>query len=181
LLAVIAVVIMAREMRPKDEVTVSSPIGTATVAPTIAPQPPEAPVADPPKADPPKDKDDVPEAGKATTPSTLPPPKKTTPPPASSPATPPPPSLSGDAACAEAKRLADNGDPGGAARVFPGCSGSGVAVAKTAIARSAPEAVRRKIFNGDCPGARALLATLNGIGAAGSAAAVLDGAPQCKK
>jgi serine/threonine-protein kinase len=176
-LAIVAVIIMARQMRPKDDIPVTSPISTATVAtqaPTVVPPPPDKPI------EPPKDKDDKDEPGpsKTGTASTK---KGTTPPPASSPATPPPPAVTGDAACAEAKRLADNGDAGGAARVFGTCSGGGAAAAKSAITRAAPDAVRRKIFNGDCPGARSLLASLNAIGAAGAAGAVLDGAPQCKK
>ncbi len=68
-----------------------------------------------------------------------------------------------------------------AARVFAGCSGPGVAAARAAIVRSAPEAVKRRIFNGDCAGAKALVAALAAINAAGGAQAVLDGAPQCKK
>jgi len=89
--------------------------------------------------------------------------------------------LTGDAACVEAKRLGENGDAAGAARVLPGCTGPGLAAARAAITRSAPEAVKRRIFNGDCAGARALVAALSALGAAGGAQAVLDGAPQCKK
>jgi eukaryotic-like serine/threonine-protein kinase len=188
-LGIAAVVIMAREMRPKEDIAVTSPIipvpGTSTaappVAPTVAPVPSEKPAEPPPKDD---DKDDVPTPGKTGTGATTPT-KKPTPPPASPPATPPPPAITGDAACAEAKRLADNGDAGGAARLYGGCTNGGSptasAGAKRAIERAAPDAVRRRIFNGDCAGARALLTTLNGIGAAGGAAAVLDGAAQCKK
>jgi serine/threonine-protein kinase len=182
-LGIAAIVIMAREMRPKEDIPVTSPIATATTAaPTVAPvpeKPPEPPAKDPKDKD---DKDDIATGGKGGgAPTTTTPPKKTTPTPASSPATPPPPALTGDAACAEAKRMAQNGDAAGAARVYGGCSGAGAASAKSAIAQAAPDAVRRRIFNGDCPGARALLATLNGIGAAGNAGAVLDGAQQCKK
>ena len=180
-LGIAVVVIVAREMKPKEDIAVTSPITTATVAPTVAPvpeKPPEPPPTNPTTKD---DKDDVPTAGKAGGAGTTTTTKKPTPPPASSPATPPPPALTGDAAGAEAQRLADNGDAGGAARVFGGCSGAGAPAAKTAIQRAAPDAVRRRIFNGDCAGARSLLATLNGIGAAGTAGAVLDGAPQCKK
>jgi hypothetical protein len=188
-LGIAALVIMAREMRPKEDIAVTSPITTATTAaPTVVPLPPEKPVEPPPSKDKDKDdkddKDDVPTAGKAggaANAST----KKPATPPASSPATPPPPAITGDAACAEAKRVAENGDAAGAARVFGGCSNGGspaaVSAAKRAIERAAPEAVRRRIFNGDCAGARTLLATLNGIGAAGTSAAVLDGATQCKK
>jgi eukaryotic-like serine/threonine-protein kinase len=179
ILGIAAIVIMAREMKPKEDIAVTSPILTTTVAPTVPPAPAEKPPEPPPKDK--DDKDDVPPAGKGGTGPATPPAKKPTPPPASSPATPPPPALTGDAACAEAKRLADNGDAGGAARVFGGCTGAGAAGAKAAIQRSAPDAVRRRIFNGDCAGARALLATLNNIGAAGTAGAVLDGASQCKK
>ena len=181
-LGIAAVVILAREMRPKDDIPVTSPITTATVAPTVVPVPPEKPPEPPPQDKDKKDKDDkddTPTAGKAGGGAT--PAKKPTPPPASSPATPPPPALTGDAACAEAKRMAENGDVAGAVRVFGGCSGAGAGPAKSAISQAAPAAVRRRIFNGDCPGARALLASLNNIGAAGTAGAVLDGAPQCKK
>jgi serine/threonine-protein kinase len=172
-LGVIGVVIMAKQMRPKDDIAVSSPTTAPTVAPTAAPT--IVPI--------PTDNDkDEPGPSKGGAGSTVPATKKgTTPPPASSPATPPPPALTGDAACAEAKRLADNGDAGGAARVFANCSGAGAGAAKNAISKAAPDAVRRRIFNGDCKGAKALLDSLTAIGAAGSAAAVLDGAPQCKK
>jgi hypothetical protein len=177
-LAIVALVIMARQMRPKEDIPVVTPAATptvATVAPTASP-PPDKPV------EPAKDKDDKDDpAPSKTTGGTTTPAKKPTPPPASSPATPPPPALSGDAACAEAKRLADNGDAAGAAKVYGGCSGAGQAVAKSAITRAAPDAVRRRVFNGDCAGARSLLASLSAIGAAGAAGAVLDGAAQCKK
>src|SRR5207244_9123176 len=94
----------------------------------------------------------------------------------SAPTPPPPatPALTGDAACVEAKRLGENGDAAGALRVFAGCTGAGSAAARSAIVRSAPEAVKRRIFNGDCAGARALVAALAAGGAAGSASAVLD-------
>src|SRR5205807_2867534 len=95
--------------------------------------------------------------------------------------TPPAPTLTGDAACTEAKRLGENGDASGAVRVFAGCTGPAAAAARAAIVRSAPDAVKRRIFNGDCAGARALVSALAAIGAAGGAQAVLDGAPQCKK
>ena len=100
---------------------------------------------------------------------------------ASAPPTPPPPTLTGDAACAEAKRLGENGDDAAAVRVFAGCTGPGAGAARAAIVRNAPESVRRRVFNGDCAGAKALVAALSAIGAAGGAAAVLDAAPQCKK
>jgi len=180
-LGIAAVVILAREMRPKEDIAVTSPITTPTVATTVAPDPQDKPV-EPPKDN---DKDEPPapvKTGAGTTPATTT--KKGTTPPVASPATPPPPpppALTGDAACAEAKRLADNGDAAGATRVFGGCSGASAGTAKSAITRAAPDAVRRRIFNGDCPGARSLLASLTAIGAAGSAGAVLDGAPQCKK
>ena len=182
ILAIVAVIIMARQMRPKEDIPVTSPITTATVSPpiatTAAPAAPDKPVEPPNKDD--KDEPGPSKAGAGATPT---PAKKgtTTPPPVSSPATPPPPALTGDAACAEAKRLADNGDVAGAVRVFGSCSGAGAAAAKSSIRRSAPDAVRRRIFNGDCPGARSLLASLNAIGAGDTAAPVLDGAAQCKK
>jgi eukaryotic-like serine/threonine-protein kinase len=177
-LAVLGIIILAREMRPKEDIAVTSPLGpntAATAAPTVALPPPAEPSADQAK-----DETPPPDPGKPIAPVAAPA-RKTSPPPAASPSPPPAPTLTGDAACAEAKRLADNGDAGGAARVFAGCSGASAGLAKSAIARSAPDAVKRRIFNGDCAGARALLASLNGIGAAGSAGAVLDAAPQCKK
>jgi hypothetical protein len=94
---------------------------------------------------------------------------------------PPPPTLTGDAACAEAKRLADNGDAGAAVRAFSGCSGPGAAAAKNAITRSAAGSVQRKIFNGDCAGARALAGQLAAIGAGGGAEAIVNNDPKCKK
>jgi serine/threonine-protein kinase len=180
-LGIAAVVIMARQMKPKEDIPITSPIA-ATVA-TVPPAATQPPPIDKP-VEPPKDKDDKDEpTGSKTTGGTTAPTKKGTPPPASSPATPPPPAVTGDAACAEARRLAQNGDVGGAARVYGNCpAGSpGQADAKSAISRAAPDAVRRKIFNGDCAGAKSLLAALNAIGAAGSAASVLDAEPKCKK
>jgi serine/threonine-protein kinase len=178
-LGVAAVIILARQMRPKEDIVVTSPISTATIAPAVVPVPPEKPSV--PAKDK-EEKDEPSSPGKTGGGTTTTPTKKgTIPPPASSPTTPPPPALSGDAACAEAKRLGENGDSAGAVRVYSGCSGAGAAAAKSAIARTAPDAVRRRVFNGDCAGARSLLASLNAIGAAGTAGAVLDGAPQCKK
>jgi serine/threonine-protein kinase len=187
-LGLAAVVIMAKEMRPKEDIPITPPVATATTTtPPAATQPPPQP-SQPPIEPPPaptattKDKDDKDDkdgpgkggAGAGTT-------KKPTPPPASSPATPPPPALSGDAACAEARRLADNGDIGGAARVFTGCTGANAGSAKSAIERGSADAVKRKIFNGDCAGARSIVTALEAIGAAGRAKPVLDGATQCKK
>jgi serine/threonine-protein kinase len=177
-LGVVGIVMMAKQMRPKEDIPVVGPATTtaATAPPTAVPIPTDKP-AEPPKDD---KNDDTAGPGKtgATGPGTK---KGTTPPPVSSPATPPPPALTGDAACAEAKRLAENGDAAGAARVFANCSGPGAGPAKSAITKAAPDAVRRRIFNGDCKGAKALVDSLTAIGAAGSAGAVLDGAPQCKK
>ena len=187
-LGLAAIVILAKQQRPIDDIPVTTPAATPTPVPTPVPPPSAAPIPPPdqPKAD--DKKDDGPEApskgaggGSTTTPKK---PTTGTPPPASSPSTPAPPptpALSGDAACAEAKRLANNGDAGGAARVFQGCSGPNMDSAKSAITRAAPEAVKRRIFNGDCAGAKSILASLNAIGAGSGAQAVLDGAPQCKK
>jgi hypothetical protein len=77
--------------------------------------------------------------------------------------------------------LAENGDAMAAVRVLAGCTGPGLATARAAIVRSAPDAVRRRIFNGDCAGAKALVAALSSIGAAAGATAILEAAPQCKK
>jgi serine/threonine-protein kinase len=183
-LAMAGIVIVAKQMRPKEDIpVVVGPATTTTATTTTAtvPIPTDKPAEPPNNKDNDKnDKDDTPGPGKAG-PTGAGTKKGTTPPPVSSPATPPPPALTGDAACSEAKRLAENGDAGGAARVFANCSGPGAGPAKNAIAKAAPDAVRRRIFNGDCKGAKALLDSLTAIGAAGSAGAVLDGAPQCKK
>jgi serine/threonine-protein kinase len=181
-LGVVGVIIMAKQMRPKEDIPALGPATTTTVTvPSTAMPLPTDKTAEPSNKDNDKnDKDDTPGPGKAGT-TAAGTKKGTTPPPASSPATPPPPAVTGDAACAEAKRLAENGDAAGAAKVFANCSGPGAGPAKSAIAKAAPDAVRRRIFNGDCKGAKALLDSLTAIGAAGSAVAVLDGAPQCKK
>jgi len=107
-LAIAAVVILAREMRPKEDIAVTSPITAATVPPTAAPTVAPPPLDKPPE--PPKDKDDKDEPAPTKTAGGATPTKKgtpSTPTPASSPATPPPPALTGDAACTEAKRLAE--------------------------------------------------------------------------
>ena len=93
----------------------------------------------------------------------------------------PRPPLTGDAACSEARRLADNGDAAGAlAHVFAGCSGpprrrpampSRAALRQPCSARSSTAIAR----------APARASALAAIGAAGGAEAVLDNAPQCKK
>jgi predicted Ser/Thr protein kinase len=168
-LAIVGVVIAARQMRPQDEVpAATSHPATVTPPPTAAP---EKPTAEPPE---PTTKA-VTAGGVATKKATPPPPSASAPLPA------PTPTLTGDAACAEAKRLADNGDAGAAAHAFAGCSGPNAGAAKSAIARSASSSVQRRIFNGDCAGARALIASLGGIGAAGGAEAVLNADPKCKK
>jgi serine/threonine-protein kinase len=173
-LAVVAGVLVVRQMGSGDEKTPA----TNPTATQVATTPPTPGLPD---------KIALP-SGEANTgkPSTNPvvvhkPPTTTAAPSASTPPPPPPPTLTGDAACAEAKRQGENGDAAAAARVFAGCTGPGAAAARAAIVRTAPEAVKRHIFNGDCAGARALLASLAAIGAAGGAQAVLDGAPQCKK
>jgi hypothetical protein len=173
-LAIGAVVLVVRQMGSQDETAAPKP--TATQAATVVanpgipdkiPLPTGTEAVDAGHAAP------VVTARKATTATAAP--SASTPPP------PPPPTLTGDAACVEAKRQGENGDVAAAARVFPGCSGPGVAAARAAIVRGAPEAVKRRIFNGDCAGAKALVAALAAINAAGGAQAVLDGAPQCKK
>jgi hypothetical protein len=178
------VVIVARQLQPTADVPpVTAPRTPATVvepekSPTPAdPVTPKAPAGNDPGSVRANIAPPEPPGGK---PAPGQPVRKPT---ASAPATPPPPppALSGDAACAEAKRLADNGDAAGALRMFSTCSGSGSATAKTSIARSAPDAVRRRIFNGDCAGARGLLDALRAIGAASGAEAVMNSAPQCKK
>jgi serine/threonine-protein kinase len=175
-LAIGAVVLLVRQMGSSEASTTTSPTATqVATAPANPGIPDKIPLPATAEVD----------AGKAS-PGTVvtarkPPSTPTPPPSASTPPPPPPPTLTGDAACVEAKRQGENGDAAAAARVFPGCSGPGVAAARAAIARSAAEAVKRRVFNGDCAGARALVTALTAIGAAGGAQAVLDGAPQCKK
>jgi eukaryotic-like serine/threonine-protein kinase len=170
-LAIVGIVIAARQLRPQEDPPVATtPPATVTPPPTATA--PEKPTSEPPE----------PTATKVVTGGT----KKTAAPPSAPPSAsaPPPaptPTLTGDAACAEAKRLADNGDAGAAARAFTTCSGPNAAAAKAAITRSAAASVQRKIFNGDCAGARALIAALSTIGAAGGAEAVLNNDPKCKK
>ena len=171
LLAVIGVILFIRQSQPDDtSVAAPTPPAVPTAVATI-PTAPEKPSSPEPVAEP--------DAGKALVAAATPRKVAPTTPPA--PAPPPAPTLTGDAACSEARRLADNGDTAGALRIFAGCSGSLSAQARNAITRSAPSAVQRRIFNGDCAGARALVSSLAAIGAVGGADAVLDKAPQCKK
>ncbi len=101
------------------------------------------------------------------TPGTTPTAAATTPPTATAPA------LKGDAACAEARRLAGNGDVGGASRAYASCDGAGAMAARNSISQAAPEAVKRKAFNHDCAGAKAIVASANAAGVGGPAAAAL--------
>ena len=174
--AVVAVIFVVRQLgSPGDAAAVPTATQVATAVP--APPAPTLPTAsEPVGAGKPAATGAVPVARKAAATVSAPPPSASAPPPP-----PPPPTLTGDAACVESKRLGENGDAAGAVRVFAGCTGPGAAAARSAIVRSAPEAVKRRIFNGDCAGARALVAALTAVGAAGGAAAVLDAAPQCKK
>jgi hypothetical protein len=100
--------------------------------------------------------------------------------PGASPAPPAPPALKGEPACNEAKRLAQSQDVAGAVRAYAGCDGPSAAAAKTAIARSAPEAVQRKIFNNDCSGAKALAASVSALGGGNEAMATYERSPKCK-
>jgi serine/threonine-protein kinase len=171
-LLIVGVVIAARQMKPADEPpVVKTAAATATAPPAVTATAPEKTI-EPPEA---------PTTKTATGVTTKKPATPSSASAAPSVSAPPPPALTGDAACAEAKRLADNGDAGAAARAFSGCSGPGAGAAKTAITRSAAASVQRKIFNGDCAGARALVAQLAAIGAAGGAEAVLNADPKCKK
>jgi serine/threonine-protein kinase len=178
LVAIVAVVLVVRQMGSQDDTTTASTATpTATQVATATPTPgipdkiplPTGTEVDAGKATPGVVTARKPPAGTSAAPS------------ASTPPPPPPPTLTGDAACAEAKRQGENGDAAAAVRVFAGCTGPGAAAARSAIVRAAPDAVKRRIFNGDCAGAKALVAALTAIGAAGGAQAVLDGAPQCKK
>jgi len=175
-LAIGVVVIVARQLGTQtDAAAIPATTRAAAVTATVPETPPSVLPAEPvaasklatPIAPVTARKPAAPSAAPAT--SAVPAPTPTTP------------ALTGDAACAEAKRLAENGDETAAIRVLAGCTGPGLASARAAIVRSAPDAVRRRIFNGDCAGARALIAALSGIGAAAGANAVLEAAPQCKK
>jgi serine/threonine protein kinase len=172
-LAIIGVVVVARQMGSNGGASTSSPSATQ-----LATTPPPA------TADKPAATAEFVDAGRGTAPTALTTARKPTnpAPAASASAQPAPaPTLTGDAACAEAKRLGENGDAAAAARVFAGCTGPAATAARAAVLRSGPDAVRRRIFNGDCGGARALVAALTAMGAGGATAAVLDAAPQCKK
>jgi serine/threonine-protein kinase len=169
-LAVVGVVIAAQQLKPKEDPPVAKTAAvTATAAPTVTA--PEKPTAETPEPTPTKAVTGVTTKKPVASASAAP----------SASAPPPPPALTGDPACLEAKRLADNGDAGGAARAFSTCSGPNAGAAKSAITRSAAASVQRKIFNGDCAGARALAAQLAAIGAAGGAEAVINNDPKCKK
>jgi hypothetical protein len=156
-LAIVGIIVAVRSTRPKDDVVITSPFGTGT-APGIASSP--APETIPSMTALP-----IPSAAQ---------PSVTVAPTAKKPAIP-----KGDGACLEARKQADNGDVSDAARYYASCEGPNQATAKSAIARAAPEAVKRKVFNGDCAGARAALAAAKSIGAAGNAEAVLAGS-KCK-
>jgi len=196
LLAIVGVVLVAQRLRPKEEVALTIPTATNTTAPA-APAAPDKPVGQPAadpaggakpgivtpagaghKVGPSPTPAASPAVGASAAPSAAPAASTSTaPPPAPTPTTP---SLTGEPACAEARRLAEVEDIAGAIRVFAGCTGAGATGARNAIARRAPEAVKRRIFNGDCAGARALVSALNGIGAGGAASSIVENAPQCK-
>jgi len=193
LLAIVGVVLVAQRLRPKEEIAATDPTAINPAMPTVVPTAPEKPAtqpaADPPGAARPAvagpgaaghkvSPSATPAASPAASASSAP---SAAPPATSAPSPAPTPTLSGEAACAEARRLAEIDDLAGAARAFAGCSGPGAAGARNAIARRAPDAVKRRIFNGDCAGARALVAALNSIGAGAAASSALESAPQCKK
>ena len=195
ILAIVGVVILARQMKPKEDVAVQNPFGataTATAAatapaamvtapPTIAPPeaPPRPTAAGPAPGGKPKTPSAVASASAAAAAASTAPGAATTP---AVPTQPAAPAVRGDAACAEATRLANNGNIPGAVSAYAGCEGSpGAAGAKAAIQRAAPGAVQAKIFNGDCKGARAIAQAAASIGAGGPATARLDQAPECKK
>jgi serine/threonine-protein kinase len=184
-LGVIAVVILARQLRsPGDPPPVTQASTAVAVGPEKTPEPPAATEVSGGKPSAPAETSGKSTGGSGEPVGTKPAaqPVRRPPPSASAPPPPPPaPTVSGEAACTEAKRLADNGDEAGAVRTFGTCFGPGHVAARIAIARSAQDAVRRRVFNGDCAGARALLDSLHAIGAAGGAEAVLNGAPQCRK
>jgi eukaryotic-like serine/threonine-protein kinase len=185
LLAIAAVIVVARSMKPKEEVVVENPVGattaaataTATAAPTAAAEIAAPAVAAPgtprPSTAKPTDAAARPKAGSAAASASGAPAVS---------AQPAPPAVRGDAACSEASRLASNGNIIGAVKAYDGCVGSpGAAGAKAAIQREAPGAVQAKIFNADCNGARAIVQAASSIGAGGPATARIDQAPQCKK
>jgi serine/threonine protein kinase len=184
-LAIVGVIVAARQLRAPNEpppvtaTQTTSPPAAIEPAKAAEPATAEQPAIKPPESAAAAKSPAEPVVKSATTPAS----RKTAPTASASaaPAAPSTPALSGDAACAEAKRLADIGDVAGGARLLASCSGPSSAGAKAAIARSATDAVRRRVFNGDCAGAKTLLDALRAVGAAGGAEAVLATAPQCKK
>jgi len=173
-LGVATIVVLSMTLRPKADVVVQSPLRGAASTTTAAMVTSDTTVPSTPGLP------EIASVDTAKPPGTAPHPKAPSGPPPV-PTQPPPPTLRGEAACTEARKLADNGDIQGAVRVYAGCDVAGQGPAKAAIARAAPAAVQRKVFNGDCAGAKAIAQAASGIGAGASAEAVLDKAPQCKK
>jgi eukaryotic-like serine/threonine-protein kinase len=210
LLAIVGVVILARSMKPKEDVVVENPFGagaaTAQTGPAGAnpnaamgtadpiippPAPPPAATANATSGLRPKGSDAgasaaVAKAASAAAAAGVPPAAVAAATAAAATAAPtataaPAPTVNKDAACAEANRLANNRDISGAVRAYAGCAGSpGAAAAKASIQREAPAAVQAKIFNGDCAGARAIAQAASSIGAGGPANTKLAQNAQCK-
>lgn len=187
-LGIVGIVVAAKDMKPEEDVPLTNPFTGAapTGAVSVEPVPPSAmPTAEAPemRIDPP------PPTPTPATPAKAPAPTKTTPAPAktSTPAktpqptpapTPTPtataPALKGDAACVEAKRLADNGDIVRASQVYQNCSGPKAASARASIQNNAATAAQREVYRGNCAGARQIVAAATRAGVGSKAAAVVD-------
>ena len=186
-LGIVGIVVAAKGMKPEEEVPLTNPF-TATAptgAVTVEPVPPsEMPTAEVPemRIDPPEPTAPAKAPAKSTSPAktSTPAPAKTTAPAKTAQPAPKPtptttaPALTGDAACVEAKRLADNGDIIRASQVYQNCSGSRAASARAAIQNNAASAAQREVFRGNCDGARQIAAAATRAGAGSRAAAVVD-------
>ena len=76
-----------------------------------------------------------------------------------------PPALTGDAACSEAKKQAQNGSIPAATAAMRGCSGSGRSAAESAIKGNTRTAAARAARNNNCSQARSIAAAGNAYGA----------------
>jgi eukaryotic-like serine/threonine-protein kinase len=187
-LAIVGVVLLARQMKPKEEVVVENNFGATTATAPTQTGATGAGIPDPiaPPGAPPvavgkagsstaRPKTDAATAASAPAATAQPTAAATTaataqPTAPAATAQPAAPAAGADVACATASRLAGNGDIPGAVKAYGGCAGSpGAAAAKGAIQRAAPNAVQAKVFNGDCAGARAIAQAASSIGAGGPA------------
>lgn len=193
-LGIIGIVVAARGMKPEDDIPLTNPFTSDTPPPAVAveavptaampiasapemhiepPQTTPAAATPAPKPAPAKPAPAAPKATASPTPTST-----STPPPTPAP-TPAPtqtaaPALTGDAACIEAKRLADNGDIVRASAVYQNCSGPRAAAAKASIQNNSASAAQREAFRGNCAGARQIVAAATRAGVGTRAAAVVD-------